>query len=238
MEAWKAEQNNFILDGVDNNSNLTDFLNGASYVVNPQPDALQEFKIQTGNYSAELGHSAGAVVNASIKSGTNFFHGSVWEYFQNDALNTITGNNYFSQQRPELRYNQFGATFGGPIWKNKLFFFGDYQGLRQITTSSSTPYSVPTALMRQGNFTELLQATLTNNNNRQLYNAGGQPRVRRCKQLPSCNGQMNVICPSQINPVAQSCLQCFLNPTSESPARLITITYLMGIKNSIQTSSM
>jgi Carboxypeptidase regulatory-like domain len=209
----RTEQNNFILDGVDNNSNLTDFLNGASFIVNPPPDALQEFKIQTSDYSAELGHSAGAVINASIKSGTNSFHGSAWEYFQNDALNTITGNNYFSRVSPELRYNQFGATFGGPIWKNKLFFFGDYQGLREITTSSSGQYTVPTDLMRQGNFSELLQTSLTNHNNRQLYNAGGPaPGTNGTTNYLSCNGQVNVICPAQVDAVAQKLLAAFPEP--------------------------
>jgi Carboxypeptidase regulatory-like domain/TonB dependent receptor len=216
----RTEQNNFILDGVDNNSNLTDFLNGASYVVNPPPDALQEFKIQTSNYSAELGHSAGAVINASIKSGTNSFHGSVWEYFQNDALNTITGNNYFSRKSPELRYNQFGATFGGPIWKNKLFFFGDYQGLRQISASSSGQYTVPTDLMRQGNFTELLQSTLTNNNNRKLYNEGGPAAgTGGASNFLSCNGQVNVICPSQVDAVAKKLLAAFPEPNFGIPGQ-------------------
>jgi hypothetical protein len=82
----RAEQNNYIMDGVDNNVNVVDFFNGASYVVRPPPDALAEFKVQTGAYSSEFGHSAGAVVNASIKSGTNQIHGSAWEYIRNDAF--------------------------------------------------------------------------------------------------------------------------------------------------------
>ncbi len=82
----RAEQNNFILDGVDNNNNVVDFLNGASFIVRPPPDALAEFKVQTGAYSAEFGHSAGAVINASIKSGTNDIHGDLWEYIRNDAF--------------------------------------------------------------------------------------------------------------------------------------------------------
>lgn len=210
----RTEQNNFILDGVDNNSNLTDFLNGASYVINPPPDALQEFKIQTSNYSAELGHSAGATINASIKSGTNSFHGSAWEYFQNDSLNTITGNNYFSRIKPELRYNQFGGTFGGPAWKNKLFFFGDYQGLRQATSSASGQSTVPTDLMRQGNFTELLGTnSALNQTVRQLYNAGGPaPNTGGQSNFLSCNGQVNVICPGQLDPVAVKLLAAFPEP--------------------------
>ena len=82
----RTTQNNFILDGVDNNVNVDDFQNGASYNVRPPPDALAEFKIDTSNYSAEFGHSAGAVLNASIKSGTNQIHGDVWEYVRNNKL--------------------------------------------------------------------------------------------------------------------------------------------------------
>lgn len=80
----RAEQNNFVLDGVDNNSVTQDYLGGASYVINPPPDALAQFKVSTSNYSAEYGHSAGALVSASVKAGTNQIHGDLWEYFRND----------------------------------------------------------------------------------------------------------------------------------------------------------
>src|SRR6185312_15592035 len=116
----RAEQNNYIMDGVDNNVNVVDFFNGASYVVRPPPDALAEFKVQTGAYSAEFGHSAGAVVNASIKAGSNDVHGDLWEYWRNDVLDA---RDYFAKSVPEYRQNQFGATLGLPIIKNKLFFF-------------------------------------------------------------------------------------------------------------------
>jgi hypothetical protein len=88
----RAEQNNFVLDGVDNNSNLVDFLNGSSFVMRPPPDALSEFNLQTSNFSAEFGHSAGAVMSASIKSGTNQIHGDVWEYVRNTDLDAIPWN--------------------------------------------------------------------------------------------------------------------------------------------------
>ncbi len=113
-----AEQNNFILDGVDNNTNLVDFLNGSSYVVKPPPDALAEFKIETSNYSAELGHSAGAVVNASIKSGTNQIHGNLWEYLRNTNLDA---QNWNAPSIASYHENQFGGTLGLPLIKNKLF---------------------------------------------------------------------------------------------------------------------
>ncbi|MGC2767329.1 MAG: carboxypeptidase regulatory-like domain-containing protein, partial [Candidatus Acidiferrum sp.] len=148
-------QNNFLLNGIDNNSwseNLQEF---SVQVVQPPPDAVQEFKIQTRTYSAEFGNSAGAVINASIKSGTNGFHGDVYEFFRNAVLD---GNQWINDannvKRGRFTQNQFGGTLGGPILKDKLFFFGDFERFssRQSTTIASV---VPTPLMQQGNFTEL-----------------------------------------------------------------------------------
>ena len=163
----RAEENNFILDGIDNNANVVDFYNGASFVVNPPPDALAEMKVQTSDYSAEFGHSAGAVVNASIKSGTNTLHGSVWEYNRNTAFDIHDWDN---EQLPVPAYheNQFGATLGGPVWKNKVFLFGDAQANR-IRFAETTTESVPTALERTGDFSEILNSSLTGNDPVQLY---------------------------------------------------------------------
>jgi hypothetical protein len=156
----RAEQNNYIMDGVDNNVNVVDFFNGASYVVRPPPDALAEFKVQTGSYSSEFGHSAGAVVNASIKSGTNNIHGSFWEYIRNDAFDV---REYFQGTSPIAKYrqNQFGATLGIPILKNKLFFFGDVEANRIVFGQTNSGLSVPTAKERTGDFSELLNPTLS-----------------------------------------------------------------------------
>ncbi len=164
----RAEQNNFIMDGVDNNVNVVDFYNGASYVVRPPPDALSEFKVQTGAYSAEFGHSAGATVNASIKSGTNSIHGDLWEYVRNDAFDV---REYFQGPSPIAKYrqNQFGATLGLPIFKDKLFFFGDAEANRIVFGETHSGYTVPTARMRIGDFSELLNPSLVNGNTRQLY---------------------------------------------------------------------
>src|SRR5207302_2378621 len=82
----KPSQNNYLLDGIDNNSDTVDFLNGTNFIVLPPVDAIQEFKVQTADFSADLGRSAGAVLNATIKSGTNELHGAVWEFFRNDKL--------------------------------------------------------------------------------------------------------------------------------------------------------
>lgn len=156
----RAEQNNYIMDGVDNNVNVVDFFNGASYVVRPPPDALAEFKVQTGSYSSEFGHSAGAVVNASIRSGTNQIHGALWEYIRNDAFDV---REFFqgASPVPKYRQNQFGATLGLPIIKDKLFFFGDVEANRIVFGTTNSGLSVPTALERVGNFSELLNPALS-----------------------------------------------------------------------------
>src|SRR5579863_1484795 len=151
----RPAQNNYLLDGIDNNSNAVDFLNGTNYVILPPVDAIQEFKVQTADFSAELGRSAGAVLNATIKSGTNSIHGAAWEFFRNDKLDAA---DYFENNtgigKGELRQNQFGADFGGPIIKNKIFFFGDYEGFRRV---QGTPENgnVPTALERSSGYANL-----------------------------------------------------------------------------------
>jgi Carboxypeptidase regulatory-like domain/TonB-dependent Receptor Plug Domain len=151
----RPSQNNYLLDGIDNNSDTVDFLNGTNFIVLPPVDAIQEFKVQTADFSADLGRSAGAVLNATIKSGTNSYHGAVWEFLRNDKLDAadwFTNNN--GTRKGELRLNQFGASIGGPIVKNKLFFFGDYEGLRVVQGVTSTA-TVPTLNERNSGFTNL-----------------------------------------------------------------------------------
>src|SRR5271157_4748379 len=153
----RPAQNNYLLDGIDNNSNLVDFLNGTAYAVRPPVDAIQEFKIQTNNYGADMGRSAGAILNASIKSGTNQYHGTLWEFLRNDALDAA---NFFENsgglQKGEYRQNQFGAAVGGPIRKDKTFFFADYEGTR-IRQAETFVETVPTQLERSSGFTNLSQ---------------------------------------------------------------------------------
>ena len=141
----RADQNNYMLDGIDNNSNSVDFLSGAAYVLKPPIDALAEFKLQTSSFSAEFGRAGGAVLNASLKSGTNEFHGSLWEFLRNDALDSADFfENATGSKKGAFRQNQFGATIGGPIFKSKTFFFADYEGtrIRQAVPETAT---VPTA---------------------------------------------------------------------------------------------
>jgi len=160
-------QNNFLLNGVDNNINTIDFLNQTSYAIGPAIDAVQEVNIQTNGYTAEYGRAAGGVIDVTLKSGTNSLHGTLFEYLQNRDLDANTwSNDRAGQPKGPFRQNQFGATAGGPIRKNKLFMFGDYQGTRIGDSGGSYPnlgYSayttVPTAAMKKGDFSSLLGAT-------------------------------------------------------------------------------
>lgn len=148
----RSLDNNFLLDGVDNNSNLPDLLNEANYVTMPPPDALQEFKVETGNYDAEFGRSTGAIVNATTKGGANDFHGSAYEFLRNQSFDAM---NYFDTTRQPYHQNQFGATLGGRVIRDKLLFFVDYQGLR-MTQAQTTTSVVPTAAERTGDFSSSL----------------------------------------------------------------------------------
>src|SRR5580658_1194729 len=151
----RALQNNYLLDGLDNNSNLGDVLTGLAYVIQPSVDAIEEFKVQTNSYSAEFGRGNGAILNAIIKSGTNGFHGDVYEFFRNDALD---GRNAFDSSRQPYHQNQFGGTLGGPIIKDRTFFFVDYEGLRIIQALPQLSF-VPTPDLIGGNFSSFLTNT-------------------------------------------------------------------------------
>jgi hypothetical protein len=143
-----ATNNNFLLNGFDNNEQQIGF-----EVIQPPVDAIQEFKVQTSSFGADIGRG-GAVVNVVLKSGTNQFHGGVYEFLRNSAMDA---KNYFddpSQPIPPYKQNQFGGTFGGPIFKGKTFFFVDYQGTR-IRESQTDLSSVPTLLERGGDFSDL-----------------------------------------------------------------------------------
>lgn len=155
----RALQNNFLLDGIDNNANLGDVLNESAFVIQPSVDAIAEFKVQTNSYSAEFGRGNGAIMNAMIKSGTNNFHGDLYEFFRNDALDAA--NSTVKQQgfgREPYKQNQFGVTLGGPIIKNRTFFFADYEGFRsrEGLILNST---IPTQNMISGDFSSILTNT-------------------------------------------------------------------------------
>jgi outer membrane receptor protein involved in Fe transport len=181
--------NNFLLDGIDNNSN-----DNGGLVLRTNVDAIQEFKIQTNSYSAEFGRSGGAVVNAIIKSGTNNYHGTVFEFFRNAALDA---RDYFedpTQKKASFKQNQFGGTFGGPVIKNKLFFFGDYQGTR-IRNPSVSVSKVPLLPERTGDFSAAYEPIIIDPNN----------------GLPFPN---NIIPQNRIDPISQAFMNLYPAPNT------------------------
>jgi len=148
VNGQRTQANNFLLDGVDNNESLVNTIN-----IFPSAEAIQEFRVQTSVATAEFGRGGGGIVNSVIKSGANRFFGSAFGFLRNDNLDARPT---FNDKKAEFRRGQFGGTFGGAIWKDKVFFFGDYEGLRQFLPLNQETATVPTALMRTGNFSELL----------------------------------------------------------------------------------
>src|SRR5579864_4416357 len=185
----RSLQNNFLLDGVDNNSNLPDLLNETNFVIQPPVEALQEFKVQSNAYSSEFGRGNGAIVNAVIKSGTNQLHGSAWEFLRNNKLD---GRNYFDDPTkpvPQYQQNQFGATFGGPIvlphlydGRNRSFFFVDYEGFRLRQAQTQTAFVPPTA-WRTGDFSSPVDYTM------QQFDSGGNA-ILDCNNQPTFAGEI------------------------------------------------
>jgi hypothetical protein len=153
----RALQNNFLLDGVDNNANLGDVLNETTFVIQPPVDAIAEFKVQTNAYSAEFGRGNGAVMNALIKSGTNQIHGNVFEFLRNEKFDASNAFDQFGRQ--PYKQNQFGFTLGGPIIKNRTFFFGDYEGLR-VRQATPILLTIPTPEMIAGDFSSALSGQI------------------------------------------------------------------------------
>jgi hypothetical protein len=135
VNGLRSSLNSFMLDGVDNNFYGTSNQGFSNQVVQASPDAVQEFRVQTNNFSAEYGRAGGAVINASIRSGTNEFRGSAYDFLRDTSLNAVGFFKPTRLQKPELRQNQFGVTYGGPIVKDRTFFFANYEGFRRITKS-------------------------------------------------------------------------------------------------------
>jgi len=202
----REQANNFILDGMDNNQ-VSDNLVGFT----PAPDAIEEFNLITQNASAEFGNYQGGIVSATIKSGTNGFHGDLWEFLRNDKLNSNSWENGFEgNPKPKLRWNMFGGTVGGPIIKNKLFFFFDYQAQRFDHPSSTLPLSVFTTAERAGNFADICPegfsgAGVCNNPANQLHDP------KRANALIPNN---NVAAVEPIDPVAAALFASSLYPAA------------------------
>jgi hypothetical protein len=192
VNGMRSTYNNFLLDGVDNNSYGTSNQNYSSQVVQPSPDAVAEFAVITSNFSAEYGRVGGGIVNAALRSGTNQFHGTAYEFLRNTDLNA-TG--YFrATTNPTLHRNQFGVTIGGPVIKDKLFFFADYEGYRQLQGYFNA-YSVPDLNDRNG----ILPVTVVNPLTQAVYPANTQIPI------------------SQINPFAAAALAGLAAPDNGNP---------------------
>src|SRR5256885_2092549 len=140
VNGLRSTFNNFLIDGVDNNAYGTSNQGFSNQVMQPPPDAVGEFRVVTNNQSAEYGRAAGATVNVAYRSGANQFHGDGWEFNRNTTLNATGYFKPATGEKPPLRRNQFGGVLGGPILKNKAFFFADFEGVRQTrkTTAFST----------------------------------------------------------------------------------------------------
>lgn len=146
--AQGSQVNNFMIDGVDNNDRVI-----GTAVIRPSVEALAEFRVQTGLYTAEVGRSAGGVVNLISKSGTNKFHGSLFEFFRNDKMDAAPFRFIATTPKTEYRQNQYGGSVGGPIKRDRTFFFADYEGFRLRQGLVPTTITVPTDAMKSGNFT-------------------------------------------------------------------------------------
>jgi len=214
----REQANNFLLDGMDNNQ-VSDNLLGYT----PAPDAIQEFNLITNNAPAEFGNFEGGIVNATIKSGTNAFHGDVWEFLRNDKLNANSWENnlvYPALPKSKIRWNMFGGTLGGPIIKNRLFFFADYQAQRFDIPSSASANTVFTAAERAGDFGVLCSAGFDGTGKclggGQLYNPCVSFAAPCTPTSPAATGRQifpyNRIPTAMISPVASALFGSSLYP--------------------------
>jgi carboxypeptidase family protein len=214
VNGQRPESNNFLIDGA-NNFNAVD----GGLVIQLPIDSIAEFRILTSTANAEFGHSTGSTTNIITRSGTNGFHGAGWEFLRNDAMDA---KSFFATSVEPLKRNQFGGTFGGPVKRDKTFFFGYYEGLRnrQGETVSAT---VPTQLEQQGNFGQLCTLIKDKNGNPDQFNASGI--CTTAGGVPDPNGQLVNEFSSQpfafnqlpfINSISQTLLAFFPLPNQPS----------------------
>lgn len=178
---------NYYFDG---GPNLNALSNGGGLL--PNPDTLQEFRVQTSNYGAAYGRFGSGIVNALVRSGTDTVHGTVFEFLRNPHLNAQSWGASANSAKEPLHRNQFGATLGGPIRKGKMFYFGSYGGLRQADATQLTGAIVPSALERTGNFTQSI---------------GTRPKDPLTGTNFVCNGVVDVICSSRLDQTALALLK-------------------------------
>lgn len=210
VNGQRPESNNFLIDGANNFNGID-----GGFVLKPPVDAIAEFRIITLNANAEFGNALGSTTNIITRSGTNRLHGTLWEFLRNDALDA---NNYFAQTKEPLKQNQFGATVGGPIRRDKTFFFGFYEGFRNRQGESSQT-TVPSVRERTGDFSQLCPEGFTsgfcNNPAHQLFNVFAN--------APYPNNQVP---PSQFNSISQTLLSFF--PLPNAGANLFATTQTLS----------
>jgi hypothetical protein len=219
-------ENNFLLNGVDNNVNVIDFINQTSYVIGPSLDAIGEMRILTNGYNAEYGRSAGGVVEVTLKSGTNGLHGTLFEFLQNTDLNANRWeNNIANVGRPPVKQNQFGASAGGPIVKNRLFIFGDYQGTKIQTAGGVVQNlgygqfeTIPTPAEVSGDFSALLGKQIGTDpvtNAPIMQNEIFDPSSTTCNSAGQCTRQPfpnNTIPKTSMDPAAMKIAALYPSP--------------------------
>jgi hypothetical protein len=212
VNGQRPESNNFLIDGADNFNNVD-----GGFVMEPPVDAIAEFRILTHTANAEFGHSTGSTTNIVTRSGTNSFHGSLWEFFRNDAFDA---KSFFAQSVEPLKRNQYGATFGGPLKRDKTFFFLYYEGLRE-RAGETRQTTVPSLNQRAGDFGELCTSAegtfdssgMCSNPNGQLYNVfAPSPQPLPFNQVPF------------INPISQNLLAFFPAPNIGSNTFVSTLS--------------
>jgi len=195
VNGLRSTFNNFLLDGLDNNAYGTSNQGFSNQVMQPPPDAVAEFKVVTNNLGAEYGRTGGATVNVAYKSGTNAFHGSAWEFLRDDALNATGFFKPTGGKKAPHDRDQFGAVLGGPVVKNRAFFFADYEGFRQ-TRQLVTFSTIPSVNARQG----ILPVTVRNPLTGRVYPAG--------QAIPAAD----------MTPFARKVLSALPTPTSAAAA--------------------
>lgn len=209
VNGQRPESNNFLIDGA-NNVNSVD----AGFVLKPPIDAISEFRILTHNANAEFGQNTGSTTNIITRSGTNSFHGALWEFLRNDAMDA---SDFSAHAVQPLKQNQFGATFGGPMVKDKTFFFGYYEGFRN-RQGETVPATVPSSLERQGNFSE-------------KCSEGFDPNTNLCRNPDSSHQLYNFLAGpipgnqlSSIDPIAANILKFYPLPNqgASQPNTFIT----------------
>ena len=218
VDGQRPESNSFLIDGADNVSAVD-----GGFVIKPPIDAINEFRIMTHNANAEFGRNTGSTTNIITRSGTNSFHGAIWEFLRNDAMDS---SDYFTRSVQPLKQNQFGASFGGPIIKDKTFFFGYYEGFRN-RQGESVPATVPSQAEKQGNFGQLCTSIAGDS-----FDSGGN--CVNAQSQPDPNGQLTFFGTpvpfnqmtnfTPIDPISTNLLPFFPDPNNGSNTFIATET--------------